>query len=33
MDNALKAEGRRRADAGNFFEYMAYAALTATKEA
>ena len=30
---ALKSEGRRRADAGNFFGYMAYAALTATKNA
>ena len=28
---ALKSEGRRRADAGKFFGYMAYAALTATK--
>jgi ubiquinone/menaquinone biosynthesis C-methylase UbiE len=33
LAEALKAEGRRRADAGNFFGYMAYAALTATKEA
>jgi ubiquinone/menaquinone biosynthesis C-methylase UbiE len=30
---ALKSEGRRRAGAGNFFGYMAYAALTATKSA
>lgn len=28
---ALKAEGRRRAEAGSFFGYMAYAALTAVK--
>lgn len=28
---ALKAEGRRRADGGDFFGYMAYAALTACK--
>ena len=28
---AFKAEGRRRAEAGNFFGYMAYAALTAVK--
>lgn len=30
---ALKAEGRRRAEAGSFFGYMAYAALTAVKPA
>lgn len=31
LADALKAEGRRRADAGSFFGYMAYAALTARK--
>jgi len=31
LAEALKAEGRRRADAGTFFGYMAYAALTAQK--
>ena len=33
LAEALKAEGRRRADAGTFFGYMAYAALTAQKPA
>lgn len=33
LAGALKSEGRRRADAGNFFGYMAYAALTASKGA
>jgi len=31
LADALKAEGRRRADIGSFFGYMAYAALTAHK--
>jgi len=31
LTEALKAEGRRRAEAGTFFGYMAYAALTAQK--
>lgn len=31
LAEALKAEGRRRSDAGTFFGYMAYAALTAQK--
>lgn len=31
LAEALKAEGRRRAEAGSFFGYMAYAALTARK--
>ena len=31
LAEALKAEGRRRAEAGNFFGYMAYAALVARK--
>lgn len=31
LGEALKAEGRRRADAGSFFGYMSYAALTARK--
>ena len=31
LAEALKAEGRRRAEAGSFFGYMAYAALTAQK--
>ena len=33
LATALKSEGRRRVRAGNFFGYMAYAALTATKDA
>ena len=33
LADALKAEGRRRAEAGTFFGYMAYAALTAQKTA
>ncbi len=33
LADALKAEGRRRAEAGSFFGYMAYAALTAQKPA
>jgi hypothetical protein len=31
LAEALKAEGRRRAEAGNFFGYMAYATLVACK--
>lgn len=31
LAEALKAEGRRRAESGEFFGYMAYASLTATK--
>ncbi len=31
LADALKSEGRRRAEAGNFFGYMAYAALVARK--
>ncbi len=31
LAEALKAEGRRRAEAGSFFGYMAYAALTGSK--
>lgn len=31
LAEALKAEGRRRAESGDFFGYMAYASLTATK--
>lgn len=33
LAEALKAEGRRRAETGSFFGYMAYAALTAHKPA
>ena len=33
LADALKVEGRRRAEAGTFFGYMAYAALTAQKTA
>ena len=33
LADALKSEGRRRADTGTFFGFMAYAALTATKSA
>ncbi len=33
LAEALKAEGRRRAETGSFFGYMAYAALTARKPA
>ena len=33
LAEALKAEGRRRAETGTFFGYMAYAALTARKPA
>lgn len=33
LAEALKAEGRRRADSGSFFGYMAYAALIARKPA
>lgn len=31
LAEALKAEGRRRAESGEFFGYMAYASMTATK--
>jgi len=31
LAEALKMEGRRRAESGSFFGYMAYAALTARK--
>ena len=33
LADAMKAEGRRRAERGDFFGYMAYASLTAKKAA